>query len=309
MEKPRTINEQVRFNLNQKIERGISSCKTLDIIIESIIDNFSKDMLTNNNEYLWEYIMGLSFVDTFRIYSFKNKKGLLNTDEKEVFYYIYNIKDNVDLYSELSSSIDFFKKLLEGLYDFYNFTPLSKWELTKSLTKEEISKILSIFPNSQIDLERDCQWVTLNTIIETIKLEINNYENNLGYYFEEGIISNIVSFIKSMFYLDKDNAIALYMELAKLDYLASLYVKDKSLNDFVVTNHIKVYQNSSLEEIISMFYQNQKFVAEVVKMLFDIYISKNHNMIKIDANIINRTNGDETLHKLELKKVTLNKAT
>ena len=283
MEKPRTINEQVRFNLNQKIERGISSCKTLDIIIDSIIDNFSKDMLTNNNEYLWEYIMGLSFVDTFRIYSFKNKKGLLNTDEKEVFYYIYNIKDNVDLYSELSSSIDFFKKLLEGLYDFYNFTPLSKCELTK--------------------------WVTLNTIIETIKLEINNYENNLGYYFEEGIISNIVSFIKSMFYLDKDNAIALYMELAKLDYLASLYVKDKSLNDFVVTNHIKVYQNSSLEEIISMFYQNQKFVAEVVKMLFDIYISKNHNMIKIDANIINRTNGDETLHKLELKKVTLNKAT
>ena len=66
--------------------------------------------------------------------------------------------------------IHFFKKLLEGLYDFYNFTPLSKWELTKSLTKEEISKILSIFPNSQIDLERDCQWVTLNTIIETIKL-------------------------------------------------------------------------------------------------------------------------------------------
>lgn len=298
MEKLRNINEQVRFNLNKRIEQGISSCKTLDIIIATIVNDFSNDILTNKNEHLWEYIMGLSFIDTYRIYSFKNKKGLLNIDEKEVYYYLCNVRDSIDLYSELSTSFDFFEKLLVNLYDFYNFNPLTKWELTKTLTEREKLKLLEIFPEAKIDLEKDSHHININDIIESIKKELDIYENELEYDFEEGIILNIVGFIKSMFSIDKENAITLCLSLARQDYLISSYLSTIQLEETKGKKHYEFYKNNDIETIILKFYQDQDFTFEVIKNLIDLYIREKHNKIALDSKKFNDPTETKVLQKL-----------
>ena len=105
-----------------------------------------------------------------------------------------------------------------------------------------------------------------------------------------------------MFNINKENAISICSELAKKDYLASIYLTRQIKDNDTLNNHIKLYENSSYEEIIAHFNNDDEFLFDTIWMLIDLYITKTFNDVSIDEKSIENGGNDTVIKKLIPKK-------
>ena len=298
--KIKNFNQDIRKQINTIIEKnllaGISTKEGIDRIMNYLysLENYTDKSI----EVYCEFFMGVVYLDAYKMYAYRQKQGIATEDDIDTFYQLWNIVDFNDLLAEISSNIGLFNTMIKASYDFYNLTGLGKVLVVRSLSLSENKKLSVIFPCHNLDLDTYYETITIDRLVKNIKNQFKYYSKTLMIDFPEGVIYNVVGFIKNLFNIDNSNAKSLCLEIALVDYRAAKYLVNSGEENETLKEHIVFYENNSLEKILSLLGQDSELLFDAIYMLVDLYVNGRYNEIEFNDQMIIKAGNEEVVKKL-----------
>ncbi len=284
-------NAQIRQIINRWVlegqEKGYSvkaslKDKVTDIYLfyetEKMLDTISISML-----------LSVIYVDSFMIYSYRQKEATNLDSDTEVLASLYDVDDITGLYNDASLSPNLLCSMLEASYEFYNMGLLGKINVVKSLSASENEWLLSRFPNHQENIKLYDIDVPIALIIREAQKMSRYQRDKMLMHFDEAISMNILGFIRNLCKIDPANATEILYELGKIDYMASKYLVIKGVCDEDLILNIDYYENYDIEEVIDNLSVNQNLLMDAIRMLMNVYVHKKYGDIALDEDIITGT--------------------
>lgn len=268
-----------------------------------IYQQYLYNLLDNGDEYqkiYINYLIGLIYSDSYKIYSYKQKNNINKSVEIDDFSLIYKLEDFDDLKGEISANPDIFCKMIQSSYQFNESNGLTKVLMLKSLSEEENKKISDIFPMHSVDQESYDKYIDLQTISKNMRGQKKYYEKVMTISFNDGIFMQTAGFIKKLSELDKKSSYKLLKELIIEDYKLCKYLITLIPNDEIIKNHIETYEIFETEKIIELLLNNQTFLQDSISNIYDLNVNKKYGDIELTRELIEQVKTDDVAKKLTM---------
>lgn len=298
--KIKNFNQDIRKQINTIVEKnllvGISTKEGINKIMDYMysLENYEEKSI----EVYREFFMGVVYLDAYKMYAYRLKQGIATEEDIDIFYQLWNIVDFNDLLAEISANIGLFNTMIKASYDFHNLSGLGKILVVRSLSLTENQKLSLIFPCHDLDLDTYYEDLTIDKLIKNIRNQNKFYQKTLMIDFQEGIIYSVVGFIKDLFKVDRRNAKKLCLEIALVDYRASKYLVNLAKDNKILQEHIELYENNGVEQIIDLLFLDSELLFDTIYMLVDLYVNGKYNEIDLSEDVISHEGKEEVLKKL-----------
>lgn len=290
------FNSQVRKILADYINKYLESGLDVKSSATLFINNYNAFLNNQKQMPVALYMLSVMYLDAYKIYSYKQKSSMLSEGDEDFLGTLIDIEDADELFEEANDP-NFLVKLIEASYEFSEYNALAKVNLVKDLSERENEWLKDRFDIHEQDLYHYDIDITLDFLVKNAKNHINA-QRKYGYEFYDGIVINIVGFIRSLTNNRRDNAIKLLLELIKVDYAASKYLVDKVTDSEAFVDHIDLYENYSIDDMLYTLMNNQGFLSDAVWMLLTVNVFKEYDDIDIDSDIIKSKHTEEFNKKL-----------
>lgn len=284
-------NDEIRMMLKKVIDkyclRGFSINESIDSLRDTLynmeISDEKIDLKTRENCILCIYL------DTLYMTIYKHKGSIMKIEDVDLLNRLCQINDKNDLLAEVSCDPDFFSKLIFNSYEFSSLTNLGKIILVRSLTNMERNWIISKNVMHIMDLNTYGREITIDDLVLDIEAQIKDQDKLLDIEFEDGILLNISGFISNMIRFDRNNGIKLLLNVGKIDYAVSKYLKKMNIFEDDVLDHIDYYENYSLDDIVYRLTYDMTFLQSALVNLISLYIYKSYNGIELSDDLLNNS--------------------
>lgn len=248
-----------------------------------------------------EYLISVMYLDAYKLSLHRQKECLADDGDTEFLGLLFDIKDQDDLLTEVSSNPSFLIQLIEECYKFRQMGDLGKMNIVKSLSDSDNEWILKKFPIHRQDLDTYNIKVNLEHILKSIKNQTEHQVKEGFYSFKDAIMLNVMGFIRNLTNYDYANAEALLLEIAQRDYAASKFLKDSSKEYELFLDHIDLYENYSRRDILNELIQSQEFLREAVWNIAYVYVYQEYEGTTIDMEELDDCKDAEVMKKLGTK--------
>lgn len=243
------------------------------------------------------YVTMILFLDAYKIYSFKNKEGILNDDEMELFEILTSYEDFEDIEASIYADPMFFQKLIESTYHFYQMSGLGKMNIIHSLSQEENDYLTDLCPAHKEDLKKYKKQITIKDLLKSYQAQKKYQEKKLDCYSSQSILYQIARFIQNLCKNDYDQASILLYDIGRSDYvICSNFVPLSEKND-LFHEHYFFYEESDAEDILWRLEKDENFLLEALYHMTGLYIEGN-----LDENTFSKDNFDLSQEKVYTKK-------
>lgn len=275
-------------NFNNKVRKEIHD--TIDSISESlnitIDESFTSYHFTLNTLFQSKnlhinlyslYIKTILFLDTYKLMSYKVKKGLSSLADKELFIFLSNIEDIDNFDEELQNDPSTFLKILEAVYEYYNLGSLTKILIMKTLSNEEHRKLLTITRNHEYDLLECEKEITLDYLINYYISEQKFIKDHIETYDKPTSIYMIISFIKDLYMINKPNATKLLESIIETDKTAIEILKNKGIKDEYILSRYTLYQKINQKDMIEKLVNDLELLYNVFNTIINFKVENNYD--------------------------------
>lgn len=290
------FNSQVRKILTDSINKYLEGGLDIRSASTMFINNFNSFLNNPAQMPIALYMLSVMYLDAYKVYAYKQKNSILTDGEEDFLGLLIDIEDSDDLLSEASDP-NFLLQLIMSSYEFSEYNALAKVTMIKSLSGRENDWLNNRFNMHEQDINHYDIDITLDFLIKHAKRHINS-QKKLGYEFYDGIVINIVGFIRNLVMSRRTESTRLLLELIKVDYAASKFLVDKVTDNEDFIDHIDLYENYSVDDMLSALVNSQAFLSDAVWMLFALNIFKEYDGIDIDNEIVKSKSTDEFNKKL-----------
>lgn len=245
--------DQIRREVSNHIQNQIIMGYTLEQSIQSYLISFYQiDKVYHKQNYILKtLILGVGFVDAYKIYSYKQKNGLINDSEVELLGKLIALEDINDLLAEASADPEFLFCLIATMNEFYKLNILEKIMLMNSLSYDEHGFLVEFLPFHIEDIDKYNIEVTLETLKSAYIEQKVHQVFVADIDFEEAILMSLCGFIKNLLKYDYQNAKKLICDIAILDYASLCILAKKRVQCGYVEERIDLYQNNEGETILN----------------------------------------------------------
>lgn len=290
------FNSQVRKILTDSINKYLEGGLDIRSASTMFINNFNSFLNNPAQMPIALYMLSVMYLDAYKVYAYKQKNSILTDGEEDFLGLLIDIEDSDDLLSEASDP-NFLLQLIMSSYEFSEYNALAKVTMIKSLSGRENDWLNNRFNMHEQDINHYDIDITLDFLIKHAKRHINS-QKKFGYEFYDGIVINIVGFIRNLVMSRRTESTRLLLELIKVDYAASKFLVDKVTDNEDFIDHIDLYENYSVDDMLSALVNNQAFLSDAVWMLLALNIFKEYDGIDIDNEIVKSKSTDEFNKKL-----------
>lgn len=290
------FNSQVRKILTDSINKYLEGGLDIRSASTMFINNFNSFLNNPAQMPIALYMLSVMYLDAYKVYAYKQKNSILTDGEEDFLGLLIDIEDSDDLLSEASDP-NFLLQLIMSSYEFSEYNALAKVTMIKSLSGRENDWLNNRFNMHEQDINHYDIDITLDFLIKHAKRHINS-QKKLGYEFYDGIVINIVGFIRNLVMSRRTESTRLLLELIKVDYAASKFLVDKVTDNEDFIDHIDLYENYSVDDMLSALVNSQAFLSDAVWMLLALNIFKEYDGIDIDNEIVKSKSTDEFNKKL-----------
>ncbi len=294
------FSDEMRKKIATEINSLLYDGFTLEESIITYVQGFyNLDVIQNPLIYLIKSaILTISYLDAYKLYSYKQKEGLTNGVEEDYLGILLNIENTDDLIAEASSDPEFLKIIIAASYEFSEMDELGKILMLKSLSLAENVFLEEMSSFHTFDLERYNRLITLKTLNEAYIQKRSKQILVGGVDFEVAIIMSLYGFVRNLIKLDYDNARELLCEIAKVDYTISKYFQQEKNNKSIL-NTIDFYEKNDFDMILHRLMTDQDFCREALWNTIDV-ISKNEcNGTILSLDEIKTEESDDFVRKLD----------
>ncbi len=288
------------FNIGLRF--GLDRKELLNILIPNlynVLDYMDDDTTT---KLFSTYILGVAFLDAYKMFSYKQKQCQNNDLDEDVFGILNDIESFDDLLEAISTDEAFFEKILVASSNFRNLNYLGRYLVMKSLSEEENYFLSDLFPVHELDMASYDNDVDLKTIVDYMQEKKYYQENISGIVFKGGIVANVIGFIRELLSIDPPNALNILLEISKADYKISKYlISAPDMNEVSVDlfqEHINLYENSDTDDIMAKMVHDQDFLKDAVFNLLYAFVEKSYNDIDIDVNLLDNEEVEKVIKKM-----------
>lgn len=312
-------NTKIREIVESWVENGANLGLDTNVSIASNIQNIydfyseSADDEIDLNKIVVNYLLIVSYLDAYKMYSYRQKECINSDLDEEVFGILSDLENFDDLFEVVCEDPNLFYKMLRSSYEFSTLSYLGKSIIMKSLTESENAFLSYLFPVHDEDMRDYGNMVDIDTIINYIDEKQQYQEKIMGIEFKGGVLANVLGYIRNLIKLDYENAISLLLEIGKIDYATSKYIYEKtdyknSANEYAediesILDHIDMYENYSTAEILARLVQDQEFLKDALWLVASGYVYKNFADVKLSPSLIESKKDSEVAKKLVLSNI------
>ena len=277
------INETIRNNLNNLY---VMLYKKDDKNYNKMFLKFI-NQLKNENPKMYKNIIGILFLDSYRLIKSKGKNRTNYENELLKIYALIN--DINDLLTLVEENNDILNYMLNSSLTYLKFSKKEKASLLLELEDDYSLKFNPFYLIEKMDIFKE---LDLNYIIE-------NYKNNSNKAkFVEDIFDNLEILIKgnlSAFQKFVFQILDKYYEFKKVIFFMNANLLKKI--DFQI---LELVENESIEKIICSFILEKKFLKYIIINVLEYQTSETIDRKKI-VNLYNKLVSSEI--KIKLKEV------
>lgn len=288
------FNSQVRNIVVDYINKYLETGLDVKSSAAMFVGNYNAFLQNEKQMPVALYMLSVMYLDAYKIYSFKQKNSMLNEGDEDFLGLLTDIEDADELVEEATDP-NFLVKLIISTYEFSEYNALAKINLVKSLSDAETAWLKERFEVHSQDVDHYDIDIDLDFLVTNAKRHMK-HQSKLGYEFQDGIVINLVGFIRNLFNIRRHNAIKLILELIKVDYAASKYLVDKVSDNESFVDHIDLYENYSVDDMIDVLISNQSFLADSIWMLLATYVFNEYDDIEINSELV-KSKGTEEFNK------------
>lgn len=241
------------------------------------------------------YMESLIYLDAYKIYSYKQKKGISNDYEKELFCNLLELEDYTDISSEYEANPEFLFKCIEAALEFMKMDELSRIMVVRSLSFKERVDILKKVSLHEQDDSYYNRPVLPKQLIENYNYRKKYYQNVMSINFPQGLLMHLAGFLTEFYRTSKENARMIAIKIVRDDYLVAKFLENK-VDDDIFKGHIKFYVENNLEDILALFFQNQDFMMKALESFIALNAEFKYGDIDLNKNVL--IDEDEVLAKL-----------
>lgn len=232
--------QKLRETLELQIRENGFLCTPL---VQSLNSN-----LTINKVYTL-FMESVMFCDLYKKINYKKVTSTLTEEDLRIIPMIDSITKIEHVHDALISCPGFSDHLVKATIDFYNATILEKIAQLKALKMEDKQFLLEEFPPFKEDLDIYDKQVDIEVLYLYYKNLEKFYEVKELPFMKDSIIDQMVGFIKSLYYYDEENFIALVLRLALLDYkYTSVFLKEEKYPSIADGRKKSLYRSNLFEE-------------------------------------------------------------
>ena len=297
------LNDSIRTFLldfyDKKFLQGLEHKKIIEEFGELCYENTCFNL--DNNKYSRDYILTVLYCDALKYVLYKHKVALVNDETALLLCDLKRIDDTNELVAELSANIDLLYKIVDYAYKYAELNCLSKKIICKSLSYIETKWINKYFSSNVYDSFSASSKIEIQDIVEELKND-NIYQNkSFDMDLTESNIFRIMGVINSLEIYDKDNYYDLLLEIAKVDYSVCKFMS-KCVDDFdYAFEHIDLYENYGLEDILEVMSTNQVFLKSCLWMVYSLYIDKEYDDVELPYEEVNKEISPQMIKKFSFK--------
>ena len=281
-------NSQIRQIINGWVNEGIQKGYSVKASLKDKVTDIYLLFGTEKTSDIVSISMLLSiiYVDSFMIYSYRQKEAISLDSDTEILAQLYDIDDLTQLYNDASIDPNLLCAMLEASYQFYNMNFLGKATIVKSLSPSENAWLLSKFSNHQQNLDLYGGEIFIGTLIRECQKMIKYQREKMLMRFDEAVNTSILGFVRNLCKIDPVNAASLLYGIGRIDYMASKYLVGQGLTDETLTDHIDRYENYDIDDVLDLLSINQNFLMDAIIMMTAVYAHKEYGGKKIDEDAI-----------------------
>lgn len=288
-----TLYKHIQFYLDRGFTVYQAACEYANVL-------YSIENSKNVYELFYkEYLIYIMYLDAYKINSYKQKECIANDDEIDFLDQLCCIEDSTDLETEVSFDPSFLVKMIEHCYQFHEMNGLGKVNLIKTLNFSESCWLEERFPMHCYDLQTYDIKITLHHCLLNMKAQVKHQSNEMLIDFKEGIMESIVGFVRNYIKNDYENAMDLIIEIAVSDYMSSKLLLSESTDNYILMNHIDLYENYSRNDILNELIGNQVFLLDAIWTIASVYVYKEYEGIYVDQEKLNGDYEKKLMKKLK----------
>lgn len=297
------FNNNLRYFIENWVNNGLLTGLDTNESIRKFIEYFYSLLNSSLDKQVFtSYLLSLNFLDAYKEYSYKQKECLQSDIDEDFFGDLCDIKNFNDLYAKATEDPRFLAKILHSTYQFNSLEILGKYTIVKTLYPSENEWLKKLFPIHKLDLQYYDIPITKSTLIDYIKNKVTYQHNIMSMDFKEAIICNIVGFLQNLKKIDIENTTSLLTEIGKNDYATSKYLIEKCHDeDESLIDHIDLYENYDVNDILYNLLNNEDFLKDAVWMLGITYVFHKYDDIPITSTDISCIKTENIEKKLILK--------
>lgn len=299
----KSINDIIRNDIYNFFDKYLLRGKTIDEIAEMFskyIYSLEPNKLSDfsfSSEYNRMNLIRVIYLDALKMTTYRHKVGLVDDEELIFFNNLTSLDGDADIASEISFDPALLNEMIIDCYRFSSYNMFSKIMIFKSLTSDEQLYLSKTYSNHLIDSFIYGKKITIDDLNNYLSDYIIHQKKYIGEIMNDNNLSIVSNFIKVLMNEDGSDSFDLLIDLIKIDYSVCKFLYKNNVSNEVSLNHIDLYENYSMEDILTKFFYDEVFLMDTVNMYLILHVDKKYGDIILPDDILQ----SDDIKKLEKK--------
>ena len=295
------INDIFRREIVEKIETLQEENNSIAECIEMFRDSIYEEESDINNNGIYSKYLLIFFIDAIKMLLFSIKNNLATDEEKNLYCCLKDIEDYESLYAETSADPGLLSSIIYMCYNYCKMSYFGKINIMTCISPDEHEWLSGVVPTHKLDDGFYRSLVTIDGIRFAMEEEVKYQRKNFSTDMDEVNILELLGFVKAFSNFENENYINILLSIGIIDYSVSKYVYNNGCENEILLDHIDLYENYPLNDILWKLQTCDSFLKDALFMFYSLYFQGAYGSIKLSEDILDRKENDEIKKKLVLR--------